>query len=305
MNNKQSHDFNNIKIDSNIFYNFLTLLEDARVDDDKSNEMLKVLKKNVSDIGNDSLIFAVNLSVPQYFYDRLSHMTKDDVEKLHIRMSTMVDRINILMDKSDDDQCRQVLEAIAVFIYTQLQFLKGLLSVYIINENISNVESKLDKIRKKTKKITRDFIVILGVFAAIFMAFDSGLKIELEGLRNISDQTKISVLTLIAIFTMSLLLSFYNFVLGLDNYDLMNKISIKEKICNYCLNLLKPVNIIGLSFIIVLVCFYNKLQINVTQGELIHEAIDQKEENKRENVEINMDTVQKTVAKQNDVKNDK
>lgn len=79
----------------------------------------------------------------------------------------------------------------------------------------NNVKNNIDKLKRKQKNITKDFIVILGIFAAIFMAFDSGLKIELEILKQVNDYAKGVLIIFIALFTYVLLKSFYKFIVNI------------------------------------------------------------------------------------------
>lgn len=94
----------------------------------------------------------------------------------------------------------------------------------------NNVKNNIDKLKRKQKNITKDFIVILGIFAAIFMAFDSGLKIELEILKQVNDYAKGVLIIFIALFTYVLLKSFYKFIINIYTDTITEENTIANKL---------------------------------------------------------------------------
>lgn len=79
-----------------------------------------------------------------------------------------------------------------IILETQrLEYFANFTETSKIKEKIDNLNSivnnTLENIKNLTMKQYKDYITILGIFAAIFMAFDSGLKIELEILNQVND----------------------------------------------------------------------------------------------------------------------
>lgn len=119
------------------------------------------------------------------------------IGKIYTTISIEFNRIN-KMFTSDNIYIKRQEE-----IFTKIE---------IMGEELAKQKDTLEKQKNTLEKQYKDYIAILGIFAAIFMAFDSGLKIELEILNQVNDYAKGVLIIFIALFTYILLKSFYKFI---------------------------------------------------------------------------------------------
>ena len=91
-----------------------------------------------------------------------------------------------------------------------------------IEEQINNAKNSLKDFEQTSKNIQKDYIAILGVFAAIILAFVSGLVFSNSVLQNI-DKASIYKLLLISVtigfFITNILLFLFNFIKSIAKQD--------------------------------------------------------------------------------------
>ena len=84
-----------------------------------------------------------------------------------------------------------------------------------IKREIKEINSKYQEVDYNIKKIQANYIVILGIFASIILAFVSGLAFSTSVLQNIDKASiyrLIAVISLIAIFIVNILNSLFSFI---------------------------------------------------------------------------------------------
>ncbi|AFI05130.1 hypothetical protein [Helicobacter cetorum] len=84
---------------------------------------------------------------------------------------------------------------------------------------VADLNNKIKKTKDRLGNVKRDFVAILGIFAAIFMAFDSGLKINLAVFdkKGLDDLIALCLFMFASFFTLILLHSLYRFVKNIAN----------------------------------------------------------------------------------------
>lgn len=162
------------------------------------------------------------------------------------RAESIIETLSNIFKETELEQ-NTALGKIYVCINIELRRMNKIVIDDAYKERQENLGKKIEEIGKdltnqknKIENSTKDFITILGIFAAIFMAFDSGLKIELEILSQVNDYAKGLLIIFIALFTYMLLKSFYKFIVYVyktNNYP--------NNIDDYTLKdfLEKPINI--------------------------------------------------------------
>ncbi len=83
-----------------------------------------------------------------------------------------------------------------------------------LKEEINSITNQTSTIKGQIDNTKRDFVAILGIFAAIFMAFDSGLKINLAifDKKGLDGLIALCLFMFASFFTLILLHSLYRFV---------------------------------------------------------------------------------------------
>ncbi|WP_258222822.1 hypothetical protein [Helicobacter pylori] len=109
---------------------------------------------------------------------------------------------------------------------------------FLTQQSLKTLKKKLVAITNQTSTIKgqidntkRDFVAILGIFAAIFMAFDSGLKINLAifDKKELDGLIALCLFMFASFFTLILLHSLYRFVKDIaNNNQNLNKTDSKE-----------------------------------------------------------------------------
>lgn len=100
-----------------------------------------------------------------------------------------------------------------------------------LKEEINSITNQTNTIRGQIDNTKRDFVAILGIFAAIFMAFDSGLKINLAifDKKGLDGLIALCLFMFASFFTLILLHSLYRFVKDIANSNQnFNKTDSKE-----------------------------------------------------------------------------
>lgn len=100
-----------------------------------------------------------------------------------------------------------------------------------LKEEINSITNQTSTIKGQIDNTKRDFVAILGIFAAIFMAFDSGLKINLAifDKKGLDGLIALCLFMFASFFTLILLHSLYRFVKDIANSNQnFNKTNSKE-----------------------------------------------------------------------------
>ncbi|WP_240648469.1 hypothetical protein [Helicobacter pylori] len=100
-----------------------------------------------------------------------------------------------------------------------------------LKEEINSITNQTNTIKGQIDNTKRDFVAILGIFAAIFMAFDSGLKINLAifDKKGLDGLIALCLFMFASFFTLILLHSLYRFVKDIANSNQnFNKTNSKE-----------------------------------------------------------------------------
>ncbi|MFP6299595.1 hypothetical protein ACLGEN_04410 [Helicobacter pylori] len=100
-----------------------------------------------------------------------------------------------------------------------------------LKEEINSITNQTSTIKGQIDNTKRDFVAILGIFAAIFMAFDSGLKIDLAifDKKGLDGLIALCLFMFASFFTLILLHSLYRFVKDIANSNQnFNKTNSKE-----------------------------------------------------------------------------
>lgn len=100
-----------------------------------------------------------------------------------------------------------------------------------LKEEINSITNQTSTIKGQIDNAKRDFVAILGIFAAIFMAFDSGLKINLAifDKKGLDGLIALCLFMFASFFTLILLHSLYRFVKDIANSNQnFNKTDSKE-----------------------------------------------------------------------------
>ena len=96
-----------------------------------------------------------------------------------------------------------------------------------IEEQINNAKNSLKDFEQTSKNIQKDYIAILGVFAAIILAFVSGLVFSNSILQNIDKASIYKLLlisTTIGFFITNILLFLFNFVKSITRNNENNSV---------------------------------------------------------------------------------
>ncbi|MBZ7991500.1 MULTISPECIES: hypothetical protein [unclassified Campylobacter] len=201
--------------------------------------------KKINDLANQQEKYSATELSSIIKHDSIGYDPKDKDNYMYILM-LIIEFLNALIAHKQLNENSRIY-MISFLFKTQMEIInetRGLNDSHTtnfmidINSQIGNLDKKIKTLKAKQKNIAKDYIAILGIFAAIFMAFDSGLKIELEILSQVNDYAKGVLIIFIALFTYILLKSFYQFIINVYTDKVLEKttnISLKQGILYFIL----------------------------------------------------------------------
>ncbi|WP_331458652.1 hypothetical protein [Helicobacter pylori] len=130
------------------------------------------------------------------------------------------------------------------------------------------IANQTSTIKGQIDNTKRDFVAILGIFAAIFMAFDSGLKINLAifDKKGLDGLIALCLFMFASFFTLILLHSLYRFVKDIANSNQnFNKTDSKE----YKVSIVLPI-VIFIAVVVVGVKTYKDFSTSNNSSQTNH-----------------------------------
>ncbi|MBZ7987632.1 hypothetical protein [Campylobacter canadensis] len=281
-----------VKSYTKILLDILKKLSDDKVSEDNFKDIantIKTIYKNndfrhsYSEIG---VFVKDNFASMEIIINNLTEIEKyidDKIEGIRKKFIKLIDHINLEYNRLKDFQSTK--ENINEILKFKSEFNS-------FKSEFDSFKSEFDIIKSDANNLKKEFITILGVFAAIFMAFDSGLKIELELLSFIKNDDKILLIIFIAIFTLFLLLSFYNFISIIYKSDFKNQKTqaeiTKDQWINFHWVLIRPLNVF-IIFVISALFYTLPIKDNDDIESNIKKEVSQKSQIKIETNNINQE----------------
>lgn len=212
--------FENIDIKYNVYNkNILSELE-LKDKNDQYDNIINELDKLYSDTGyrhSYSTIsrFIINKKNDFLKNDRDNYKNQQIEEAL---WQNMASKIEMIYNRARNNNYRHLNRLFKLRDHINLEILRLSDSqnmLFTLEDKIKTAEKSLDTLDEKSRNIQKDYIAILGIFAAIVLAFISGLVFSNSVLQNINKSNIFRlgfVIVTIGFFVTSILYFLFNFL---------------------------------------------------------------------------------------------